>query len=45
VEFWREYAKDTDFDMVLVDDAGRVYVTEGIQNVFTSDKTYEVIKR
>jgi thiamine biosynthesis lipoprotein len=44
VAFWRGY--DTDFDMVLCDEDGRVYITEGLQEVFdtsAAEHTYEYI--
>lgn len=40
-EYWRA---NPNFDAVLVDDNGKVYVTEGAADIFKSDAAFEVIK-
>lgn len=42
-EYWKEHAED--FDAVLVTDDGRVFVTEGLEESYFSDKEYEVIRK
>lgn len=41
IEYWR--TSGSDFDLILMDDAGEVYVTEPIAERFTSDLTVHVI--
>lgn len=44
VEFWKTY--ETDFDMILTDDSGRVYLTEGLKDTFDpslAEHEYEYI--
>lgn len=40
-DYWRDHSEE--FDAVLMDDKGVVYVTEGIEDQFSSDRTVEVI--
>lgn len=42
-DFWREYGED--FDMVLMTEAGEVYVTESLESAFTSDYPVQVIRK
>ncbi|MCR5742724.1 MAG: FAD:protein FMN transferase [Lachnospiraceae bacterium] len=44
VEFWREY-DGVAFDMVLVEDAGDIFITEGIKDVFSSEESFTVIEK
>ena len=41
IDYWRTYGSD--FDLILMDKAGEVYVTEPISEQFTSDLTVHVI--
>jgi FAD:protein FMN transferase len=43
IEYWRTYGSD--FDLILMDDNGEVYVTEPIADQFTSDFTVHVISQ
>ncbi len=42
-DFWREYSDV--FDMIMMEDDGSMYVTEGIADSFTSDLDYEIIEK
>lgn len=42
-DYWKEYG--TDFDMVLMTDNNKVYITEGIEEVFSSDYPTVVIEK
>lgn len=37
---WRTHS---DFEAVFVDDSGEIYITKGIENVFSSEHSYQVI--
>lgn len=41
-DYWRQYGKQ--FEMVLIDVNGQIYITEGISQEFESQKSYEIIK-
>ena len=41
-EFWREH-KD-EFDAILMSDDGTLYVTEGLENDFSTKRTVEIIR-
>ena len=41
-DFWREH-KD-DFDAILMSDDGTLYVTEGLENDFSTERTVEIIR-
>lgn len=41
-EFWREH-KD-EFDAILMSDDGTLYVTEGLENDFSTERTVEIIR-
>ena len=41
IAYWREHHDE--FDAVLLDDAGTLYVTEGVRDCFTSEWGYEII--
>ncbi len=43
IDYWRTYGSD--FDLILMDEAGEVYVTEPIAEQFTSDFTVHVISQ
>lgn len=40
--YWREHSEQ--FDAILLTDQGNLYVTEGIQDIFTSSYDWEIIK-
>ena len=40
LDFWREYKES--FDCILVDEDGGVFITKGIEDIFTSDLAFEV---
>ena len=42
IEFWR--ASD-DFEAVFLLDSGEIYVTQGLQGSFRSERSFEVIAR
>ena len=41
-DFWREH-KD-EFDAILMSDDGTLYVTEGLENDFSTERTVEIIR-
>ena len=41
-DFWRKH-KD-DFDAILMSDNGTLYVTEGLENDFSTERTVEIIR-
>ena len=43
IEYWRTYGED--FDLILMDDKGEVYVTEPIASQFTSEYSVHVISQ
>lgn len=43
IDYWRTYGSD--FDLILMDEAGEVYVTEPIAEQFSSDFTVHVISQ
>ena len=43
IAYWRAHSNE--FDAVLYDDTGMLYVTEGLENSFTSDLKYEIIAK
>ena len=43
VEYWRNYGAD--FDLILMDENGEVYVTEPLSGQFTSDYKVHVISQ
>lgn len=43
IAFWREHSEE--FDAVLLDDTGMLYVTEGLADSFTAETEYEIIYR
>lgn len=43
IAYWQQYG--TDFDMILVDDNGTIYVTEPLTTCFSSEHDYEVISK
>ncbi len=43
IAFWREHSEE--FDAVLLDDAGMLYVTEGLKDSFTAETEYEIVYR
>lgn len=49
-EFWKQQGRQLDFEMVLVTDDGRIFITEGIEKCFTpngdfSDSEVTVIRK
>ena len=38
-DFWREH-----FDAILMSDDGTLYVTEGLENDFSTERTVEIIR-
>jgi thiamine biosynthesis lipoprotein len=43
VSYWKEHSEE--FDCILVDEDNSIYVTEGIEDHFTSDYEYQLIKK
>ncbi len=43
IAYWRAHSEE--FDVILYDENGNLYVTEGLQDAFTSKLPYEIIKR
>lgn len=43
VAYWRAHADE--FDMVLIEDNGKMTISEGLEGSFSSDKTYETVER
>lgn len=43
IDYWRAHSDE--FDMILMDDARGMYVSEGIADDFTSDLDYEVVTK
>ena len=43
IAYWRAHSNE--FDAVLYDDTGMLYVTEGLENSFASDLKYEIIAK
>lgn len=41
-DFWKEHRKE--FDMILVEESGRLLITEGLETSFASKSEYEVIR-
>lgn len=41
VSFWKKHKKE--FDMILIDNKKKIYVTEGISEAFSSDSGFQVI--
>lgn len=41
--FWQQYNQV--FDAVLLDEEGNLYVTEGLQEVFSSERDYKIYRR
>ena len=42
IEFWRE--NHGEFEMILCTDDGRILVTEGLRDIFTSDRHFDLIR-
>ena len=42
IDYWKSH--NDEFDAVLCDDAGMVYVTEGLSGYFSSESEYKIIK-
>lgn len=42
IQFWRNHSKE--FQMILVDQNDKIYISQGIQKYFTSDYNYTVVK-
>lgn len=43
VDYWKEFNQQ--FDAILCDDLGMIYITEGIEGYFSSDMEYMVIRK
>jgi thiamine biosynthesis lipoprotein len=43
VSYWKEHSEE--FDCILVDEDNSIYVTEGIEDHFSSDHEYDLIKK
>ncbi len=44
LKFWKKNGKKLDFDLILVTNDEKVTVTEGIENIFSSDNNYQVVR-
>lgn len=42
-DYWRKHSKE--FDVILLTDDGKLYVSEGIEKHFSSDRDWSVLKR
>lgn len=45
IDYWRQYGQSEGFDLILMDEAGTVYVTEPIAGAFVSDRPVTVVTR
>lgn len=43
IDFWREHK--TEFDAILIDDQGKITVTKGLEDSFSSDLKYEIVEQ
>ena len=43
IEFWRAHSDE--FDIIMLTDEGKLYVTEGIQDDFSTEMEMEIIKK
>ncbi|MBE5959537.1 MAG: FAD:protein FMN transferase [Lachnospiraceae bacterium] len=44
VDYWKKYAKKESFDMILVEDNGKITITEGLEKIFTSERQIEIVR-
>ena len=42
IDYWKAHSNE--FDAVLCDDKGMLYVTEGLEGYFSSESKYEVVR-
>ena len=43
ISYWKEHSKE--FNMILVDENNKVYISQGIKDHFSSDSDFTVIKK
>lgn len=43
IAYWRAHTDE--FDMVLIENNGDLTISEGLEDSFSSDKTYETVER
>ena len=43
ISYWKEHSKE--FNMILVDENNKVYISQGIKDHFNSDSDFTVIKK
>lgn len=43
INYWKEYNQE--FEAVLCDDLGMIYVTEGLEGYFSSDLEYKIVRK
>ena len=41
LEHWRKHKNE--YDMILIEDDGKIFITEGIKDVFASDRSFEIM--
>lgn len=44
-QYWQEHGQEQEFEMILMTDDKKVYITEGLKDQFVSDYDYEIISR
>lgn len=44
VEYWKLYGKEDKFDIIMMTEDEKIYVTKGVEDVFESESEYSVIE-